>query len=308
MKFTHVPKAKQKSALQHHLKAIFGDAEIGSFSVWEQGIAQTWVWPKSDINKDQLESCLKSSLPFLAVRYTPETIWFTRPTDSGFYQLALNSGTELQYWSSGVLQASQWFNVEPSVEKIKRFVRSQGASPKGISGPFTELSACDEPWLNSVPPLFKRQASHKRYLVMAVVMISLLVMSFQVATVVQWHMAQSYIDNKVSQLQQTASEQIEAREQARESRVELQRHLALFNMPDALWAQHYVAQLLPTELSVKLVEWERSANRIELTVEGEIDSTLSVVQALQGDRVTDVSVKPLGQKQQYLISLTITEL
>ncbi|MFC3114970.1 hypothetical protein [Cellvibrio fontiphilus] len=301
---SHVPKASRNAALANQVK-LKSPWESVAYSVsWAAGWAQVWLWDKSQLESELVSITGLPAASLQRTRFIAEALYWSKPESDGVYLFACNLGSDLQFWSRGVMRASQWFAETPGLPQIQRFYRAQGLAPS------KELPACltpqimEKPWAGLESAGFTHLLEHKAGLVILLLAVSLGIASLQLTSILSWGSVEKRWLSKTEQLQQTAADLISARNQARSAKAELNSLLTLLQQGDALEAQLKIFERLPNKNKIQLETWERTADQVSMIISGDIGDTLSLVRALERDGITNVTVEPQSQTK-YRVQLVL---
>lgn len=302
----HVPKNKREQALRHQVGAQSRWDNTGYCVAWNSGFAQVWFWSADAV--DEMLQKHRKGFAFSQIQtpsFFSETVLWKKPENSGVALLKCSSGFDLQNWQDGVLLASQWYVRQPSSQQVNRFFRSQGLVCLQTSLEVAAPVQLDAPWPGVVKPVWSHWFKRKKTIALALVVVFSLVASLQITSIVRWSIIDRDIQRQIVSLEDSANELLEARSQARRARLKITDIKNLFEMPDALSTQLKVYQRIPASLNLTLKKWERNFDQVEMIVEGKILDTLNLVQALDGDGFTEVSVARSRIKGQYKIKLKV---
>lgn len=304
----HVPKNKREQALKHQVNSQSMWDDTDYCVSWRSGFAQVWFW-----NAEAIESIVqkhRKGFAFAQIQgpsFLSEIVLWKKPERDGVVLLKCSNGYDLQNWQEGVLQSSQWYASQPGPQQVNRFFRSQGLiCPPAPLEVITPLYL-ETPWPGVAKPIWSHWFERKQTIALALVVVFSLVASLQITSIVRWSIIDRDIQQQILSLEGSANELLEARSQARKNRLKLADIKGLFVMPDTLTTQLQVYRRIPASLNLRLKKWERNIEQIEMTVEGEIVDTLSLVRALDGEGFTDVNVTRSRIKGQYNIKLKATE-
>lgn len=303
----HVPKNKREQALKHQISAHSMWADVDYCVAWHAGFAQVWFWDAAAISALLQQSHKGFALARIqAPVFLAETVLREKPGDTGVYLFKCTNGYDLQNWQEGRLKASQWYAHSPGPQKINRFNRSQGLPCLQLRPNVKEVSRLESPWVGVVKPVWNNWFERKEKIGLALVLVFSLIACLQISSIVQWSIIERELQQDIVSLEGSANDLLAARRQARKAQLQISDLSKLFAMPDSLATQLKVYSRIPNELGLELKKWERNIDQIEITVEGEIVDTLSLVQALANDGITNVSVTRSRIKDRYNIRLMIT--
>ncbi|WP_250657384.1 hypothetical protein [Alkalimarinus coralli] len=304
----HVPKNKREQALKHQVAAQSMWNRTDYCVAWESGFAQVWFWD-ADAIEDVLQQQRKG-FAFARIQspsFFSEVVLWEKPVSSCVTLFKCASGYDLQNWQDGILLSSQWYAHLPSLQQVNRFIRSQGLACR--QSPLEAIAPLESEalWAGVARPVWNQWFEKKRKVAFVVAAIFLLVTSLQITSIARWSIIERDIQQEIANLEGSANNLLEARSQARKALLKISDIKKLFVMPDTLTTQLQVYRRIPESLNLRLKKWERNIEQIEMTVEGEIVDTLSLVRALDGEGFTDVNVTRSRIKGQYNIKLKVTE-
>lgn len=231
---------------------------------WQGDTAQVW-W-------------VRAPLPVgaNAARLLPETALLPMPTNPNDARLlALSEGVEGQVWRDGILWASRWWAEAPDAAEWQRFLRGSAVAPGGApSAPsaqtFVEI---ESPWGQSGERLMWSEAQLESLFWTTVVLLSSVVLGWQLLASVWWGVAAWSQERSIDALRREAAPQIEARETAESANTRLAYLDSLSTVTDyRLLAD--VRERLPA--GVSLLVWVRDASELRLQVAGPDDPRVYV--------------------------------
>lgn len=305
----HVPQRQRQQALQHHVEAHSPWPQPGYFTVWRAGRAQVWLWDTNQIEKLLANREQLSALDVLRTRTAlrlPEAIFRPRPETDGVHQQACHRGFELQAWRNGVLCSSRWYPNKPDNAALHWFSRAQGMELAQDIQSAPAGSLQQAPWPGSRPPIWQWFQLRQRNLVAAILLISISLASLQITAGLHWIALESDYRQQADALQASAGNLLQAKGQARRALVRHERLHSLFAHPSPLAAQWLVSSRMPDTLDYQVIIWERTDKKVEMVVKAELSDTLSIVQALNGKGLAEVTVDPWRQPGHHNIRLQLT--
>jgi|GEM_PF-760471 len=303
---SNVPRAKREQALKHQIDALSVWPNTAYSVAWhQQGDAQVWLWDKDAINELLSDTPLAELGGLYKPTFLSEVLFWAKPAESGLQLFKSHHGYDLQYWQADLLRASQWYLHEPSEQQIQRFSRSQGLTFATTKLVVNEPQYTNEPWPGVVVSLWEHFFERRSQIVIGVAALSLFVASLQLTAVARWYWEENKLERQTTALAQSANELLSARSEARAARIEIGKLDQLFSMPSPLASQQKVFSHLPANLKLNLQSWERNVDQVDLTVQGEIPDTLSVVQAFSQDGMKNVRVEPTPEANKYRIRLKL---
>lgn len=309
LKLAHVPRAKRERALKNQIDLLSAWADVDYSVAWQNGYAQVWFWSRQEI--ESLLNTGDEEAGALGNLYRPkflsEVLYWVKPSSPGLHLFKAHNGCDLQYWDNGLLRGSQWYANAPSQQQLQRFCRSQGLS--SVVGELVVDQAVSEGalWDGVTSSVWSHFFERRSQIAVGLVALSLLIMSLQLTAIARWYVEESSLEEQTKELSLSANELINARNQARSARAEVSELRRLLSMPDPLATQLKVFKHLPHDLKLNLQTWERNINQVDMTVEGQIPDTLSLVQALEQNEMKNVRVEPLIEPNKYRIRLQLGE-
>lgn len=173
--FRALPPRKRPMAARLAAARFLPSADARIHLAWQEGIAHYWIWtPPQDS-------------PSVYRRWLPESLLYPPPTQEGVRLLSLCEGVEGQYWSNGVLAASQWWAHRPSEAEWLTFLRAAGASTGGGELPEpVALAWLDRPWAHAGGGLSMDADTAERVAWMASAGLLLAVSGWQLASLMRW--------------------------------------------------------------------------------------------------------------------------
>ena len=306
IKLKNVPRPKREQALKHQIDALSIWPDTGYSVAWNQGDAQVWLWDKAELT-GLIET--NQSIEEFGGLYKPaflaEVLHWQKPQESGLHLYKANHGYDLQYWIEGVLCASQWYLNAPGDQQILRFVRGQGLTSLPNLLAVIEPEQTEQPWTGAMLSLWEHFFERRSQIILSLAALSLLIMSLQLTAVFRWYWEIGSLERQTATLAESANELLTARSKARAANIEIAKLEQLFAVPNALEAQQKVYTHLPANLKLSLQTWERNIDQVDLTVQGEIPDTLSLVRAFSQDGMKNVRVEPTPEANKYRIRLKL---
>jgi hypothetical protein len=300
-----VPRAKRQQALKLQIDTYTPWTNTGFTCAWHAGYAQVWLWDADRI--EQLTADSQTLSKWKKPELLSEVVYWAKPIEPGVHIFKASNGFDLQYWHQGVLRASQWYPVEPGSQQLQRFVRSQGLPPTVTKLAPIEPQFLQMPWSGVTEPIWAQWLERRGPIALGLIGASVVLASLQINAIARWSWIEHDVQKNIKALEESANTLLSARSKARHGRLELQELQQLFIMPDPLTAQQRVYERLPQGLDLALVSWERNVNSVSLVVKGAITDTLSLVQALDQNGMTDVRVEPSRISNQYSINLRLIQ-
>lgn len=305
IKLKNVPRAKREQALKHQIDALSIWPHTGYSVAWNQGDAQVWLWDKAELT-GLVESDPSTEFNGLyKPTFLAEVLHWHKPLESGLHLYKSTHGYDLQYWHEGILQASQWYLNVPGDQQIQRFARGQGLTSSASSLAAITPEPSDQPWPGAMLSLWEHFFERRSQIILSLAALSLLIMSLQLTAVFRWYWEIGSLERQTAALAESANELLTARSQARAAVIEITKLEQLFAVPNALESQQKVYAHLPANLKLNLQTWERNIDQVDLTVQGEIPDTLSLVRAFSQDGMTNVRVEPTPEANKYRIRLKL---
>ena len=290
----HVPASQRKQALQHLVEGQCPWRWPGHAVVWQDGVAQVWVWDQTD-----LEAALAAQSAVApgalwrgAAICLPESVYYSKPAQDGMRLQRCQQGYELQYWQEQCLLASRWYACEPTAAEVLWFARSQ-AIAASVSRP-TPVDAQPQalPWPGARPPVWHWLFARRKSALVVATAAAVLLVSLQLTAGLRWSVLAQDYQRQTQALEQSATEVLHARGEARRARHRHEELYRLFAQPDPLSAQLLVTQRMPAGLEYEIVFWERSHRTVEMVIKAELTDTFGIVRALSGTGITNVRVEP----------------
>ena len=305
IKLKNVPRAKREQALKHQIDVLSLWPSVSYSVAWNQGEAQVWLWDNAELsgliqNNHSTEFGGLYKPTFLA-----EVLHWQKPQESGLHLFKASHGYDLQYWNEGILQASQWYLNAPADQQIQRFARGQGLASFSSALAIVEPTQTEQPWPGAMFSLWEHFFERRSQIIMSLAAVSVLVMSLQLTAVVHWYWKIGALERQTAALAESANDLLTARSSARAANIEMANIERLFAVPNPLAAQQKVYTHLPATLKLSLQTWERNIDQVDMTVQGEIPDTLSLVRAFSQDGMKNVRVEPTPEANKYRIRLKL---
>lgn len=289
---THIPNGKRQDALKYQISSHSPWSQVNYQVAWHGGYAQLWLWP----------SAIFAGSASAAVCHAEPVFWPTM--NDGLRLVKCANGFDLQYFVEGRLQASRWYASEPDLTQQQWFARSQGQRLGGLL-PVQSLQISTQPWpsvrINPLAGLLQ----HPAQLVRWGGFLLLLVISLETLALLQWRGQAQQYQTQREQLELQLSNVLEQRNQARYALSEFDKIKPLLAGVDPLLVQQIVTSRLATVVDYQIVSWSRQDLQVELIIEAQVDSVLSIVNAVRGAGISDVQIEPSHREKQYRLQLTL---
>jgi len=253
-----IPINRRDAVLEMHIQQWNPFAECNSFSVWNQGVAQTWVWDSSKIETAQTEQNLKNPYNF------PETL--LRPKlENGVQLLQCLDGIEGQIWRNHVLIASCWWAEIPAINIWQNFLRSQNAL-EFVDAPLQNPPFLEQSWGKSRSAFRSSGLLQERWLVGVLSVVFLIALIWEGIFVYKWQSAYSNLQTEIAILNDKANPILEAKSQTINEQKHVERLLGLNVYPNNLELMAKIAEKLPQ--NVKIIEWHYQTGEVNFSIEG----------------------------------------
>jgi hypothetical protein len=302
---SNVPRAKREQALKHQIDALSLWSDTAYSVAWYQGDAQVWLWDKDAISRLINGIGLAEWGGLYKPTFLSEILYWSKPLEPGLQLFKSHHGYDLQYWQSGLLRASQWYLHEPNEQQVQRFSRSQGLTLSATKLAVNKPHYTNEPWSGVVVSLWEHFFERRSQIVIGLAALSILIASLQLTAVARWYWEEHKLEQQTAILAQSANALLTARSEARAASIEIGKLEQLLVVPDPLGTQQKIYQHLPANTKLKLQIWERNIDQVDMTVQGEIPDTLSMVRAFEQDGMKNVRVEPTAEANKYRIRLKL---
>lgn len=288
----HIPNAKRQDALKYQIGSHSPWSHTSYQVAWQQGYAQLWLWP----------SDLLAGVTGATVCHAEAVFWPTG--EDGLQLMQCANGYDLQFWLQGRLQASRWYAAVPDLTQQQWFARSQGQRlERFLTAQQPKVNT--QPWSavrnNPVQSLIQHPAKLVRWGSFFV----LLMVSLEVTALLQWQAQGQHYQVQREQLELQLTSVLEQRNQARYALSEFEKLSPLLEGIDPLLVQQLVTSRLASVVDYQVVSWSRQDRQVELIIEGQVESVLSIVNAVRGAGISDVQVEPSHREKQYRLQLTL---
>lgn len=288
----HIPNAKRQDALKYQIDSHSPWAQASYQVAWQQGYAQLWLWPND----------LLAGAAHASVCHAEPVFWPV--AQEGLRLVRCAHGYDLQFFIQGRLQASRWYAAEPDLARQQWFARSQGQRLDALlvaQQPKVNL----QPWPSVRNNPLKSLMQYPARLVRWGGFLLLLIVSLEVTALLQWRAQAQQYQVQREQLELQLTSVLEQRNQARQALSEFERLSPLLGGIDPLQVQQLVTARLASVVDYQVVSWSRQDLQVELIIEGQVESVLSIVNAVRGTGISDVQVEPSHREQQYRLQLTL---
>lgn len=288
----HIPNVKRQDALKYQISSHSPWPQANYQVAWHEGYAQLWLWP----------SAIFSGSTQAAVSHAEPVFW---PTISdGLRLIKCANGYDLQCFVEGRLQASRWYAIEPDLNQQQWFARSQGQRLAQLL-PALRLPISAQPWSSVRTNPLTGLLQHPAQLVRWGGFLLLLIVSLETVALLQWRGQAQQYQTQREQLELQLTSVLEQRNQARLALSEFEKVKPMLAGVDPLLVQHIVTSRLASVVDYQIVSWSRQDLQVELIIEGQVDSVLSIVNAVRGAGIGDVQVEPSHRDKQYRLQLTL---
>jgi hypothetical protein len=253
-----IPINRRDAVLEMQIQQWNPFEQCNSFSVWNQGVAQTWVWDSSKIETAQIEQNLKNPYNF------PETL--LRPKlENGVQLLQCLDGIEGQIWRNHVLIASRWWSEIPDITTWQNFLRSQNAL-EFVDVPLQNTPFLEQAWGKSRSAFRSSGLLQERWLVGVLSIVFLIALIWEGTFVYKWQSAYSNLQSEIAILNDKANPILEAKSQTINEQKHVERLLGLNVYPNNLELMAKIAEKIPQ--NIKIIEWHYQMGEVSFSIEG----------------------------------------
>lgn len=259
-----LPAARRRDALD--LAARQGAPLAGSLHAcrWQGGIAHVWSSiDHLDVESDAVLVAESSLVP--------------PPASDGVRLVALRDGVEGQVWAGGLLFASRWWPIVPSIDDWHRFLRAAGLAAEGGLPHVEVATLASVPWGEPHGRLAWSPAQLEAAGWRLVAVLVALVVGWQLSAAATWTVARTVQSQRLDALRVDSAPLIAAREQAEAAQQRLAALDALLQGPSDLDLLAEVRRRLGAD--VRVAAWTRDTGRLRIDVQGAGDDPRPVVQA-----------------------------
>jgi hypothetical protein len=253
-----IPINRRDSVLQMQIQQWSPFAEHNSFSVWNQGVAQTWLWDSSKVETFQTEQNLKNPYNI------PETV--LRPKlENGVQLLKCLDGIEGQIWKDNILIASHWWAEIPDIRIWQNFLRAHNAL-EFIDVPLQDLPFLAQAWGKARSAFRSSGLLQERWLIGILLVTFLTAFIWEGVFVYKWQSAYSSLQKEIETLNEKANPILTAKSQTIEEQKHVERLLGLDLYPNNLELMAKIAEKLPQ--NIKIIEWHYQTGELSFSIEG----------------------------------------
>jgi|WetSurMetagenome_2_1015567.scaffolds.fasta_scaffold05640_2 hypothetical protein len=253
-----IPINRRDAVLEMQIQQWSPFGKANSFSVWNQGVAQTWVWDFSIIETAQIDQNLKN--PYAL----PETL--LRPKlENGVQLLKCLDGVEGQIWKDNILIASRWWAEIPDIKIWQNFLRAYNAL-EFVDVPLQQTGFLAQAWGKSRTAFRSSGLLQERWLVGVLSTIFLMALSWEGVFVYKWQSAYSSLRKEIETLNEKANPILTAKTQTLNEQKHIERLLGLDAYPNNLELMAKIAEKLPQ--NIKIIEWHYQIGDLSFVLEG----------------------------------------
>ena len=307
---THVPAAQRRQALAHQVETASPWGHADYYPVWRDGVAQVWLWDQAEVERLLTDAGL-SALVLLRLKSAirlPETVFLPASEHDGVVVQPCGIGWEMLRWRRRIVQASRWYSERPQSSAIGWFLRSQGLDANSHVEQLDAMQYLLAPWPDARPSPLQWLQLHRQAVLYLLGMVLILFISLQLSAGARWWWKENNAYAQTAALQASADDLLRARGEARRESVRYAQLLDIYDVPGVLASQWLVTSRMPSGLEYKVIVWERVDRSVEMVISAEVSDTLSVVRALTGPGIADVSVEPWRKAGHYSVKLRLTKL
>ncbi|MEY3220941.1 MAG: hypothetical protein RIT27_2298 [Pseudomonadota bacterium] len=253
-----IPVNRRDAVLQTHIQQWNPFPEGSSFSVWKQGVAQTWVWDSSKIETAQLEQNLKNAYSI------PETL-FRSTLENGVQLLKCFDGIEGQIWRDNILIASRWWTQLPEIKEWQTFLRAYNAT-EFTDTPLQDSPFLEKPWGKARSAFRSSGLLQERWLIAVLAVISISAFMWEGIFIYKWYSAYINLQTEIAELNDKANPILAAKTQTINEQKHIERLLGLNVYPNNLEIMAKIVEKLPQ--MIKIIDWHYQTGEVSFTIEG----------------------------------------
>ncbi len=275
-----VPAAKRADFVTAQVKrlSVWPDAEWYSTITGDD--AQVWIWSRGEIR-----SAEEVGATARHARILPETLFRGAPRTEGGELLSMHLGYEGRIWKQGALAATHWWASNPNERDWSLFCRSAGVPVCAL--PATQvLPLLEQPWLaaTSSAQWLGQLRQHRKILLSALAVVFCVALGYQLGTVAQLYALIRATQHRIDAQRAAASDILDARMRAEQSRAALQALLVAVAKPTPLDTLSQFTQTMPSG-NWRLIQWYQSTPlQIEATLQGQSLDPPQIVRALDNSK------------------------
>lgn len=253
-----IPINRRDSVLQMQIQQWSPFTKYSSFTVWNQGVAQTWLWDFSKIETAQIKQNVKNP------SHIPETV--LRPKlENGVQLLKCLDGIEGQIWRNNILIASRWWSDIPDIRTWQNFLRAYNAL-EFIDVPLQDLPFLTQAWGKARSAFRSSGLLQERWLINGLLATFLTALSWEGVFIYKWQSASSSLQREIETLNEKVNPILTAKSQTIEEQKYVERLLSLDSYPSNLELMAKIAEKLPQ--NIKIIDWHYQTGELSFSIEG----------------------------------------
>jgi len=282
-----IPAARRDDVLQLKIKQWSPFSDYATYSVWQGGQAQVWIWDQQQQQRLFTETGIKKAYCL------PETVLCSRLNTDTAQLIQCLEGVEGQIWKKGLLMGSHWWKEMPNETQWVHFQRSHSLPiTDNVPTSPLEQDLLKRPWGKNKKYLNRFQLYQEQIWVTLGVTIFTVLLTWQTVNLWQWQQAIKPLQTQVEELSDNIAPILSARTQALAEKNQSEQLLALDIYPSQLELLTQVAEKLPRK-NTTLIEWFYQTGELRFTVEtDQLDPTFYVKTFQKNPLFKDVNAKP----------------
>jgi len=282
-----IPASRRDDVLQLKIKQWNPFSDYATYSVWQGGQAQVWIWDQQEQQRLITETGIKKAYCL------PETVLSPRLNTDTVQLIQCLEGVEGKIWQKGLLVGSHWWAEMPSETQWVHFQRSHSLPINDrIPTLPLEQDLLKRPWGRNKKYFNRFQLYQERILLTLGGAIFTVLLTWQSVNLWYWQQAIKPLQTQIEELRENISPILSARTKALAEKKKSEQLLALDIYPSQLELITQVAEKLPQKNTI-LIEWFYQTGELRFILEtNQLDPTFYVKTFQKNPLFKDVNAKP----------------
>lgn len=258
---TTIPAARRSEALKLKIRQWTPLPQYANYIVWQDAIAQVWIWDA------QLQTETQQALNLKSAYAIPETL--IRPKlEEGIQLVQCVEGVEAQYWQDGILKHSRWWSTEPSLKQWIDFQRICSLDiDTEIPQPLNSQLAA-KPWGYHRTSLNTLALQQESLWILLGLAIFIMTFAWYSVTIFKWQQAISQVEQEIEALNNDATPILTAKTQAIQNKQRVDKLINLNPYPYQLDLMGKIVENLPAN-QIQFITWRYELGKLYFTIEGD---------------------------------------
>jgi hypothetical protein len=276
-----VPPGKRRDFVAAHVRRISVWQDPEWYLVMQGHNAQIWVWSRAKVR-----SAEESGAAARHARIIPETLMRGNRLADGHQLIFMHNGYEGRVWNKGMLAATRWWVDIPSAFEWNLFCRSAGVALTPMPEASTQ-PLLDRAWSRSSSNelVMTQWQQHRRTLLVALVFSICIAFGFQLGAIAKYRLLTAATQAQIDSRRAAASDILDSRRHAEESRVALTALLGVVAKPQPLENLEQFNRAMPAG-DWKAIQWyQPTPAQVQATLQGSTLDPPQIVRALDNSAV-----------------------